>query len=96
MSQLYLSSVLSNFADAGGGILADDHIGVGEADKDLGEDLGLNHHLSKVHVVLRDLAQAPSHLIWRSRKGATNRHKSILTQIAHSERVEHENPLVTA
>lgn len=58
----HLRSVLGYLADARGGVLADVQVRVPEALEDVGEDLGLHHHLSQVHGVLRDLPQAAAYL----------------------------------
>lgn len=76
----HLGSVLGYLADASGGILANVQIRVPEALEDVGEDLGLHHHLGKIHGVLRDLAQAAAYLSFggfKSRAYAARQKKNV-------------------
>lgn len=63
--------MLGYFANARGGILANVQVRVPEALEDVGENLGLHHHLCQIHRVLRDLSQAAAYLSCRSFESRT-------------------------
>ena len=57
-----LGRVLGDFADDGGGVLADQVVREAEAGEYFGEDFGFDHDLGQVQGVLGDLGERRTHL----------------------------------